>query len=226
MLSSVLRMFGVASLAAVVLCGPSPIAAHAAAMDFETLDLSPGGRCKARRCPIVMVAAGEITPGTTQRFITFVQQAARQGANDVLIIDSPGGRLVESLNLGLVLRKLRTSVFVGRAVTSNGENFVVNGSCMSACVYMLMGGARRFVTVESRLGVHREFLPNSSGSDPLSVLRSTQRFPEASMMLRAYSRRMGVSPALIDLAEQYGVGGIRILTPQDIVRFRLAKIAK
>lgn len=224
MLSSVLRVTGLIAFAMGLLCGFSSLATPVSAMDFRTADLT-SGKCKSR-CPSVMVATGVITSGTTQRLIAFVQQAAGQRASNVLIIDSPGGHLIESLRLGLVLRKLRTSVFVGRVVSLNGQSVAVNGSCMSACVYTLMGGSKRFVTADSRVGVHREFLPNSTGSDPLSVLRSAQRFPRVTELLRAYSQRMGVSPALIDLAEQYGGGGIRILTPQDITRFRLAAIAK
>jgi hypothetical protein len=216
-----LTLFAMAAL-----CGFALAAASASAMDFHTAQLSSSGACKGRRCPSVMVASGEITSGTLDKFAGFLQQASRQGASNVLILDSPGGQVVESLRMGLVLRKLRTSVFVGRVTSLNGQTIVVNGACMSACVYMMMGGSKRFVSESSRIGVHREFLPNSTGSDPLSVLRSTQRFPEVANLLKAYSQHMGISPSLIDLAEQYGGGGIRILTPQDITRYRLAKISK
>jgi len=225
MLSCLLRAIGVSALVGSLwFSGLSFLAAPASAMDFRVASLT-FTKCK-KRCPTLMVASGEMTAGTTDRFIAFAQEAASQGTSDVLFIDSPGGHLLEGVRLGAVLRALKTSVFVGRVVTLNGQTIAVNGSCMSACVYTLMGGHKRFVTPGSRVGVHREYLPNSSGSDPLSVLRSTRRFPEVTTMLRDYSKRMGVNPALIDLAEQYGVGGIRILTAADITRFRLAKIAK
>ena len=224
MVSSLLRAIGLGALALGLCWSALSQPAFAAAMDFKVVSLSFGSKC-GKRCPGVMVANGEMTSGTVERFIDFAQQASKLGASNVLIIDSPGGHLVEGVNLGHVLRKLRTSVFVGRVVTLGGQRIAVNGSCMSACVYALMGGNKRFVPTGSRVGVHREYLPNSSGSDPLSVLRSTRRFPEVTQMLRAYSKKMGVNPALIDLAEQYGVGSIRILTPEDIKRFRLARIA-
>lgn len=201
-----------------------PRQAAASSMEFKIATLTFGSKCR-QRCPTVMVASGEMTLGTVKNFIAFAQQAAKLRASNVLIIDSPGGRLVEGVNFGLVLRKLRTNVFVGRVMSQDGHTAAVNGSCMSACVYTLMGGSRRFVTAGSRVGVHREYLPGSFGSDPMSVLRSTKRFPEVTAMLRDYSKKMGVNPALIDLAEQYGGGGIRILTPADIARYRLARIA-
>lgn len=224
MLSSLLRAIGVGVLGMSMLGGLSFLATPVSAMDFRSVSLSFAGKCK-KRCPSVMVASGEMTAGTVQSFLAFAQEAARQGTSDVLIIDSPGGHLMEGVKLGLVLRKLKTSVFVGRVVTLNGQTIAVNGSCMSACVYTLMGGHKRFVTAGSRIGIHREYLPNSTGDDPMSVLRSTRRFPEVTKMLRDYSTKMGVNPALIDLAEQYGVGSIRILTSSDIARFRLARIA-
>ncbi len=224
MVSSLLRAIGSAALAIGLCWSALPEPASAAAMEFKAASLSFGSKCR-KRCPSLMVAQGEMTSGTVQRFLAFAQQASKSGTSNVLIIDSPGGHLVEGVNLGLVLRKLGTSVFVGRVVTLGGQTIAVNGSCMSACVYALMGGSKRFVTAGSRVGVHREYLPNSTGSDPMSVLRSTRRFPEVAKMLRDYSKKMGVNPALIDLAEQYGVGGIRILTTADLARFRLARIA-
>ena len=197
----------------------------AAAMDFELATLSFDGKCK-KHCPDVMVATGTMDLGTMNGFVTFAQGAAAKGASNVLIIDSPGGHLIEGLRLGLMLRRLKTTVFVGRVVERNGAVFAVNGSCMSACVYALMGGRKRFVTLGSLVGVHREMLPNSTGNDPQSVLRSAQRFPKIAAMLVDYSRKMGVDPALIALAEEYGAGGIRMLSPEDIARFRLARVAR
>jgi hypothetical protein len=173
-----------------------------------------------------MVATGEMDLGTTQEFVRFAQKSFSQGARNILVLDSPGGHLIEGIKLGLVLRRLNTTIFVGNVVERGDRSFAANGSCMSACVYALMGGRRRFVTQGSHVGVHRELLPGSTGNDPLSVLRSQRRFPKITEFVRNYTRRMGVDPALVDLAEQYGAGGIRILTAEDLARFRLARITR
>jgi hypothetical protein len=197
----------------------------AGAMDFKLVTLSTNGECR-QHCPSVMVATGSMSLGTMDAFISFAQQAAARGSSNVLIIDSPGGHLIEGIKLGMALRRLRTTVFVGRVIARDGTDLAVDGSCMSACVYALMGGNRRFVKLGSNVGVHRELLPSSMGHDPQSVFRSTQRFPEITAMLVRYTRQMGVDPALVALAEQYGPGGIRILTPGDLAHFRLAKVSR
>ena len=78
-----------------VLVGSRP----AAAMDFELATLSFDGKCK-KHCPDVMVATGTMDLGTMNGFVTFAQGAAAKGASNVLIIDSPGGHLIEGLRLG------------------------------------------------------------------------------------------------------------------------------
>ncbi|MDQ0393839.1 hypothetical protein [Labrys monachus] len=210
-----LAFAGVACLAS-----PGP----AAAMDFNLVRLSRGEQCRPR-CPEVMVATGDMDLGTADAFLDFSQKAAARGASKMLIIDSPGGHLIEGMKLGFMLRSLGISIFVGRVGQQGGGNVAFNGSCMSACVYALMGGSKRFVMPGSRVGIHRELLPGSTGNDPISVLRSQRRFPQITQMVRNYAEQMGVDPALVDLAEQYGAGGLRILTPDDLTRFRLATIA-
>jgi hypothetical protein len=51
-----------------------------------------------------------------------------------------------------VLRELKATTIVGRV--GGNATTIVDGVCASACVYLFMGGAKRYVPAGSRLGVH------------------------------------------------------------------------
>src|SRR5215472_14729528 len=56
-------------------------------------------------------------------------------------IDSPGGQVFAGLEIGRLLRREAALVRVGRGA-----------SCISACVFVLMGGAEREVAAGARIG--------------------------------------------------------------------------
>ena len=59
-------------------------------------------------------------------------------------VDSPGGQLFAALEIGRLLRHETASVRVERGA-----------ACISACVFVLMGGIERYVAADARIGLHR-----------------------------------------------------------------------
>jgi hypothetical protein len=202
----------------------SPVARAGEEMSFRVIGLD-SGNCGAR-CPRVIAAEGEIGEGTPDAFVSFLRENARGGnLHGILLLDSPGGKVVASMELGQALRRLGMAVIVARpaaAEQASRDMTLVSGRCYSACVYALMGGRRRVIPAQSRVGVHRMF--NYSTSFDLSEgLVRERNYDDGGMkaMLARYASGMGVNPELVNLAERTSPDRLYMLTGADIVRWRL-----
>jgi hypothetical protein len=181
------------------------------------------GHCAAD-CPRIIVAEGVIEQETPQAFVDFVKSAAEErGARGVVLLSSPGGRVVASMELGAELRKMHAAVIVARSLREGGRDLTAAGQCMSACVYAMMGGIKRIVPPESRVGIHRmsreDAITAGRGARPL-----TRSFASDDMVgaLADYAAEMGVNPEVIRTAERISPDQIHILTAQELRRWRLA----
>lgn len=198
-------------------------ASAAAAMSFEVVTLGVG-HCR-DRCPQVIFAQGEIDNGSAQNFLDFVRQSLPSGElHGIVLLDSPGGHVVAAMELGQTIRRLGMAIIVARPGDSGGMAQLYSGRCYSACVYALMGGKKRVVPPQSRVGVHRMFnySTNFSLADGGFVNERYLDDGEMRGRLSRYSQAMGVSPAVIDLAEHTAPDYLRVLTPGEIARWRLA----
>jgi len=214
--SSFLRLFALILLS--VLAAP---ASAAAGMSFELVTLG-GGHCR-DHCPQVIVAQGEIDNGSAQNFLDFVRASLPGGElHGIVLLDSPGGHVVAAMELGETIRRLGMAIIVARP-GGRGLAQLYAGRCYSACVYALMGGKKRWVPPQSRVGVHRMFTYSMNFS-LVDGFVSERNLDDGEMRLRLsrYSRAMGVSPAVIDLAEHTSPDYLRLLTPGEIARWRLA----
>jgi hypothetical protein len=168
-------------------------------------------------CPQVIVADGVIETDTPQAFADFARQEANAPRLPSLIfMNSPGGNVVASMELGDAFRKLHAAVAIAGFASVGTRSGPIPGECLSACVYALMGATRRIAPPESRLGLHRMSLaaPGESGGG-LADRRLVA-------ILARYAARMGVSPALVWRAESLTPGTLDILSPAEIARWRLA----
>ena len=190
-----------------------------APMTFRAVSLdSPG--CGSR-CPEVVVAEGVIENDTAQAFIDFARQASLSSRlRSVIFIDSPGGNVVASMELGAAFRKLGSAVIVAGYATQGGRSGPVSGQCLSACVYALMGASRRVVPNVSRVGLHRMSIVQS-GPGPAAGRRMLAD-PHLVAVLARYAARMGVDPALVWRAESLTPGTLHVLTAGEMARWRLA----
>ena len=195
--------------------------ADAGQMGFSVVGL--GGA----QSPQVIAAQGEIGEDTPDAFVNFVRENVGGGhLHGIVLLDSPGGKVVASMELGQAIRRLGMAVIVARptAATSSRQLSLASGRCYSACVYALMGGARRVVPPESRVGVHRMFNYSTSFDFAEGGLVRERNLDDGGMRetLANYARQMGVSVDLVNLAERTSPDQLYMLTGADIARWRLA----
>jgi hypothetical protein len=213
----------VAALIACILASSSPARAQTEPMQFHLARVAQDG-C-ARDCPQVIVAEGVIEEDTPQAFVDFVRSAADQpGARSVVLLSSPGGRVVASMRLGAALRQLGAAVIVARSLSEGGRDVTVSGQCMSACVYAMMGGVKRIVPPESRVGIHRMSREEATESSARAPHATTRTYASADMVdaLANYAAEMGVNPTVIRTAERISPDEIHILSSTELRRWRLA----
>lgn len=221
-----MRILRTLALGALGLLAPAVLACNAALaeeMSFRIVGLE-AGRCGAR-CPQVIAAQGEIGEGTPDAFLSFVRDSVGGGnLHGIVLLDSPGGKVVASMEFGQALRRLGMAVIVARpaAEPSSQAMSLVSGRCYSACVYALMGGKRRVIPPQSRVGIHRMFNYSTSFDFSEGLVRE-RNYDDGGMraMLARYASGMGVSPDLVLLAERTSPDQLYILTGSDITRWRL-----
>ncbi len=115
----------------------------------------------------VRVDGAEIGDGFAERVIRELRDNRAVG----LVINSPGGSVLEARKLGRYLR-------------ANGLRTAVDRTCTSACIDVLAGGAERYATPAARLGVHRSKVPSRYSSHEGGQLYVAESF--------RYLREMGV----------------------------------
>jgi hypothetical protein len=201
--------------------------ARAAEMTFRRVTLDQASGC-AGQCMQVIVAEGEIVDNSAQALIDFLKQTQKTpGLRRVVFLHSQGGRVVASMELGQVFRKLDLDVVVMRARPAmNGNMEMYAGQCYSACVYALAGGAKRFVPSPSLVGLHRMFIMDYQ-ADPddrsAQQLKKIYADPKLIASLKRYVRKMGVSADLVTRAENSRTDQLQILTPAELRAWGLAK---
>jgi hypothetical protein len=187
------------------------IGSSARAMEFSLQSVGEATGCRSH-CPRVIVAQGQITNSTPDEFLQFLREnAANQDLRTVVLINSQGGYVVASMELGQIFRRI-------------GAATVVAHSCLSACVYAFMGGVKRVSPRGTALGIHRMFANTSNGMLDAPVRRVYDDGSMAGMLMR-YSARMGVSRDLIRYAEHISSQTIHVVTSDEMARWRLASRA-
>lgn len=197
----------------------------ALAMSYRLVDADLPG-C-AGSCPKVIVASGTIGQNEHVQFLNFLRQSLQQGAvAQVMVLESPGGFTIGGLALAQVLRKLKVSVIVGgwAGGTVTRQGGLRPGTCASACVFALAGGASRYYVSGSRVGVHR----SHSGT---VVLDPTTRSPvnasvdheKSHAIFRQFFGSMGVDQRIVSKIEQTPPSSIYWLTAAEMTQFRLAR---
>jgi TPR repeat protein len=136
---------------------PQPEAAKDDSMEF-VLDRQ-GGR---------IFALGPITTDTLEQFDHFVasNSLADAGEHITVVLQSFGGVVDAGLMLGERIRKFKFRTEIGRPRIALGKQLIVEpGDCLSACVYPFLGGVKRSVREQDRIGVH-QFFSSSPDSQP------------------------------------------------------------
>lgn len=118
------------------------------AMEFtvERFDFRP-----IRPPTLQIIATGEIRGGDTEKLKAAIASVDKTDVRDVLFIfDSPGGSLVESLEMGAFVADLPAIVSA-----QVGSSDFPEAICASACVYAYLAADYRYISTGARIGIHQ-----------------------------------------------------------------------
>jgi hypothetical protein len=194
-------------------------------MRFEWVREGPADVC-GERCREWIAATGPITADTARDFDFFAEVRDLRGAT--LALDSGGGSVLASLDLGRKVRKLGLTTTVGRTVKLPGEaqraKLSPRGECASMCVFVLLGGVQRKVPAEARILVH-QIWPGGKRYDASAETYSAEemvRIQRDVGRIARYTVDMGGDIELFELAMRIPPWEkLRALTPPELRRMRL-----
>jgi hypothetical protein len=178
-------------------------------------------------CPKIIHASGTIQQNEHVLFAEFVADAARSHKlSSLVVVESPGGFNAGAAALGLMLRKLRMSVIVGRPAGGSvtRSSGLTAATCASACVLVLAGGKDRFFVPGSRVGVHRAHT-GPEVRDPLTrgVVSGQLEHSAIKDAYSRYFRQMGIDQSLSQVMDKTPSESMYWLSPAEMSKFRLAK---
>lgn len=212
-------------LAAAALFGAAAAGpAGAAEMAFRAVEFGDPAQCRGA-CPQVIAADGEITSRTPRAFVDFVERNIGSGRlHSVILLNSQGGAVLASMQLGQAFRKIGAAAIVARpADAAARRGAALSARCYSACVYAFMGAVKRVVPPGSRVGIHRMFTYEANRSpEGASALMRTYATEPLVSNLGEYAQMMGVSNELVWTAETVNPDQIRLVSPQELKRWKLA----
>lgn len=157
-------------------------------------------------------AEGPIDEGATERLRHFVRSRNIEWA--VVYLDSPGGSLLEALQLGRAIRELRFDTRVGSY--SDAPSAEPSATCASACTYAFAGGHNRFFSeYGGRLGIHQFY----DAADNVGDIGDTQ---VVSAVLISYLQEMGINASAFARAAEARSHQMVWLSPQEAQQFGLA----
>ncbi len=197
-------------------------------MRFEWVREGPADVC-GDRCREWIAAIGPVTPDTARDFDFFTEARDVRGAT--LVLDSGGGSVLASLDLGRKVRKLGLITTVGRTVklpAAAGEaqraKLSPRGECASMCVFVLLGGVQRKVPVEARILVH-QIWPGGKRYDASAESYTAEemvRIQRDVGRIARYTVDMGGDIELFELAMRIPPWEkLRALTAPELRRMRL-----
>jgi hypothetical protein len=199
------------------------LAATAQAMTFRLESL--GGDCRGG-CPMAIAAEGQITNSTPGEFLAFLRaNAGNRHLRTVVFLNSEGGYVMASMELGQIFRRIGAATVVARLAPSAGRGGrFLSANCLSACVYAFMGGRKRVAPQGSALGIHRMFANQVVDPSLFGDATVVRRYDNGSMAahLMTYSARMGVSRDLIRTAEHISSSTLHLVTSSEMTRWNLA----
>jgi hypothetical protein len=214
---------GMAALVLAVLLRIGP--AQAEDLTFRVVPIGDSSKCVE-----AIVADGEITNSTPDEFVSFLMRNSQDPhVRSVVLLNSPGGRVVASMQLGQAMRKVGALAIVARAgprVERGSGVMLTGGGCYSACVYALMGAKKRVIPHGSQVGIHRMFVyewERDSDTDAMKEMR-VYGSSDLKTQLSDYAASMGVSRDLIATAERINPDSIHILTSREIQRWHLGSV--
>lgn len=154
---------------------------------------------------------GSIDLGSAERFATEI--AARGEYVETVVLDSPGGSVVDALAIGSLIHEkgLATKVAAGSL-------------CASSCPIVFASGAQRIASADAAIGVHQIYAAALSG-DPQQALRVAGTAMSDAQTTTAeiigHLTKTGVDPALWLHALQTPPDRLYYFSPEEMTRLKL-----
>lgn len=158
-----------------------------------------------------LTLTGTIDPGSAERFATEI--AARGEYVQSVVLDSPGGSVVDALAIGSLIHEkgLATKVAAGSL-------------CASSCPIVFASGAERIASAQSAIGVHQVYAAAIS-VDPASALRvagtAMSDAQSVTADIIAHLTKTGVDPAMWVFALQTPPDRLHYFSPEEMTRLKL-----
>jgi ATP-dependent protease ClpP protease subunit len=142
---------------------------------------------------------------------TAVRHALHRDVDVHIDVDSPGGELFAALEIGRLLRAEGASITVGPGA-----------SCLSACIFLLMGAIERHISGAARVGIHRPSLhaPPAGGPGHGSADTIVEAMTE---QLVLYAQQMHVPRTIIDAMMAIPPDRIALLSASALVAYGITR---
>jgi hypothetical protein len=221
-IASALRRLG-AALVLVAGLGATP----ASALSYRLIEAELP-TCRGA-CPKIIVASGTIRHNEHFSFMEFITGlSAEDRLSSMLVLESPGGFNSGASALGMLLRKLKMTVVVGRPIGGavTPSTGLTAATCASACVLVLAGGTTRYFVQGSRVGVHRANMgPEIRDPTTRALVSGEVSHENVRNAYARYFRMMGVDQGLATVMDRTAADSMHWLSPAELGRFRLARNA-
>lgn len=149
----------------------------------------------------VVFASGDIVEGDTDRLERLLDQGKIEGR--IILLDSPGGDLLEAMSLGRSLRYFGFTTFLHQ-----------KAECLSACAYAFLGGEYRVALPGAVIGVHQF----SGGRDEFKDQSGAQTI--SGVVIR-YLNDMDVSAKVAEKAMLTPPDEMHVFTNDEVLAFGL-----
>ena len=152
----------------------------------------------------VLKLRGDIKPGDFVKFRSYFADQRRIAGLD---LDSPGGSLREGVRIAMLTRQKRLSTYVAK-------------ECDSACAFIFLLGAKRYVAKEATIGVHA--VGNDYGNEDNGTIRDTIYFARLSAKLGIPSSTIGkmvaTPPGKIAMLDQHDLSALKVIVRNPFAR--------
>ncbi len=118
-----------------------------------------------------------------------------------LDLDSGGGSLYEGFRIAMLVHQKQIATYV-------------SGECDSACAFIFLAGAKRYVAPDAKIGVHS--VSNMHGNEDIGTLRDT-------IKLARLSAKLGVPPSVIGKMVMTPPGRMAYLNREELASLKVVE---
>ena len=141
-----------------------------------------------------------------------VRRALHREVDFHIDVDSQGGEIFATLEIGRIMRAEGASIAVGKGA-----------SCLSACVFLLMGAIERNISDDARVGIHRPSLRASPEGGPRQG--SADAIVDAmSEQLVLYAQQMNVPRTIIDALMLVPPDRVKLLSGSELATYGIKRV--